>query len=60
MRKKLIATMMAAVMTAGLITGCGSDGGKTTSGGGSSSKGGNETITLKLFSNLPDLSLIHI
>ncbi len=54
MRKKLIATTMAAIMTAGLLTGCGGDGGKTTSGGGSSSKGGNETITLKLFSNLPD------
>ena len=47
--KKLLKTALAAVLASTMLVGCGSDGGDATS---KSTEG--DTITLKVFSNLPD------
>ena len=47
--KKLLKTALAAVLASTMLVGCGSDGGDSTS---KSTEG--DTITLKVFSNLPD------
>jgi len=60
MKNRILATLMAVTMAAALLTGCGSNGSADgdQSAAGSASKQQNtvsgESITLKVFSNLPD------
>lgn len=52
--KKIFKTLLAAALaTSTILTGCGNGGGSSDATSKSSS-GGGETVTLKLFSNLPD------
>ena len=53
MKKRILAAIMAVTMVAGLMVGCGSDGGKGTSDT-SKADNGDGTVTLRVFSNLPD------
>ena len=53
--KKLFKTLLVTVLTAStILTGCGSGGGSSDATSKSSSGGSSGTVTLKLFSNLPD------
>lgn len=53
--KKLFKTLLVTALTAStILTGCGSSGGSSDATSKSSSGGGSGTVTLKLFSNLPD------
>lgn len=53
--KKLFKTLLVTALTAStILTGCGSGGGSSDATSKSSSGGSSGTVTLKLFSNLPD------
>lgn len=51
MKKRMLSVLLAAAMTAAMLAGCGSDGGKDAAEGAESADG---NITIKVFSNLPD------
>lgn len=51
MKRRILSVILAAAMVVTMAAGCGSKGNESSSGGGKSDDG---TITLKVFSNLPD------
>lgn len=64
MKKKILASLLAAAMAISLLTGCGTEGAKTQDNQstsvepdgdeGENKTGSTEAVTIKLFSNLPD------
>lgn len=62
MKRRMMAALLATVMTAAMVTGCGGSGGNDSGNSGNSdgstseasSDSGDGEITLKVFSNLPD------